>query len=268
MKTTTKWLLYAASLKKVSFMKKLDEEGRRRRQRNLPRKSLLDPKDSPWAKVYESGDDSALITVTGFDHATFQFMLALLEPLFLQYTPWTGSQDGLKYKRIKYAKGRKRTGRKRKITCVSLLGLVLAWYRFRGSEFILQGWFGFTGSAINVWLRFGRRMLIKALSDLDICKVKYPTHQKMEELKRAVEDRHPALKDVYCVADGLKLGFHSCDELDEQSMYYNGWTHGHYITNLFVFTVDGRIVDSVYNVPGAMHGRRYGRSKGRRYGRS
>lgn len=32
-----------------------------------------------------------------------------------------------------------------------------------------------------------------------------------------------------------------------------GWTHGHYITNLFVFTVDGRIVDSVYNVPGAMH---------------
>ena len=63
-------------------MKKLDEEGRRRRQRNLPRKSLLDPKDSPWAKVYESGDDSALITVTGFDHATFQFMLALLSHSF------------------------------------------------------------------------------------------------------------------------------------------------------------------------------------------
>jgi hypothetical protein len=49
----------------------LSAEGRRRRQRNLPRPSLLIPTASPWQQLYNSKDDAALITVTGFDHTAF-----------------------------------------------------------------------------------------------------------------------------------------------------------------------------------------------------
>ena len=139
------------------------------------------------------------------------------------------------------------------VTCSPCLGLVLAWFRFRGSEFILQGWFGFTGSQLNVWLRFGRRMLLKAIGKLEECRVKFPSDERISFLKEAVVARHKTLKNVFCVADGLKIHFESCHGLSEQSMYYNGGQHGYYITNLFVFAVDGRIINCVTNVPGSVH---------------
>ena len=51
----------------------------------------------------------------------------------------------------------------------------------------------------------------------------------------------------------LKLPFEACSGLLEQGMFYNGWTHGHYITNVFVFGADGTIIDAVLNVPGSVH---------------
>ena len=53
--------------------------------------------------------------------------------------------------------------------------------------------------------------------------------------------------------DGLKLKFQASTNLTEQSMYYNGWQHGHYITNLIVFSACGRIIACVLNVPGSVH---------------
>jgi hypothetical protein len=38
-----------------------------------------------------------------------------------------------------------------------------------------------------------------------------------------------------------------------QEMFYNGWTHDHYVTNLFVFAPDGTIIAAVLNAPGSMH---------------
>ena len=58
---------------------------------------------------------------------------------------------------------------------------------------------------------------------------------------------------MYCFADGLKLPFEACAALLKQGMYYNGWTHGHYITNVFVFAADGTCIDCVLNVPGSVH---------------
>jgi hypothetical protein len=52
------------------------------------------------------------------------------------------------------------------------------------------------------------------------------------------------LPDVFAVADGCKLYFESTTDLDEQSMYYNGWKSSHFITNLFVFSIDGSLHDS------------------------
>ena len=36
-------------------------------------------------------------------------------------------------------------------------------------------------------------------------------------------------------------------------MYYNGWVHGHYVSNVLLFTPDGHIICTVLNAPGSVH---------------
>jgi hypothetical protein len=36
-------------------------------------------------------------------------------------------------------------------------------------------------------------------------------------------------------------------------MFYNGWTHGHYVSNIFVFMMDGTIRICSIDAPGTMH---------------
>ena len=38
-----------------------------------------------------------------------------------------------------------------------------------------------------------------------------------------------------------------------QAWFYNGWTHDHYVTNLFLFSPDGKIRHCFLNAPGCMH---------------
>jgi hypothetical protein len=174
-------VMFIGSLKKKReerFRDLLSPEGRQRRDRNIPRNALLVPHESPWQKMFRSGDDGACITVTGFDFKTFHSMLELFTPNFDAFTPWTGKQDGLTYKRVTPLKAKGR-GRRRMVSAISCLGLVLAWYRFRGGEFILQGWFGFTGTQANVWLRFGRCMLIKCLIKHEDARVAFPSDEKV-----------------------------------------------------------------------------------------
>lgn len=235
--------------RRQSFRSTLTLEGRNRRQRGLPRHALLPPTASAWIQLYNSGSDQALITVTGFDHATFASMLGLFEGWFNSHTPWTGSQDGSTFRELSpYTHGRNRI-----IDARTCLGLVLAWYRFRGAEYILQGWFGYTGAHANVWLRFGRRGLFLALYQNPLAKVAMPSDANIAVLKSIVQARHDLLTDVFAFADGVKLYFESTGDLDEQSMYYNGWKSSHFITNLFVFSSDGRCISTVVNAPGSLH---------------
>jgi DDE superfamily endonuclease len=228
-------------------------EGRWRRDRNLIRDSLVDPNSSPWKHLYESGDDGALITITGFDHQTFRLLHDGFEYYFNNYTPWcskSGGRDGLNYRLMRSSEKR---GKRRMVTSTACLGLVLAWYRFRGAEFVLQGWFCFTGTQCNVWLRFGRRMLLRFLLKQERAEVKMPTNEEIKQFQESVAERHHTLVDVYCFADGLKLPFEACSGLTKQGKYYNGWQHGHYITNLLVFGANGCIIHAVINVPGSVH---------------
>jgi hypothetical protein len=130
----------------------------------------------------------------------------LFSPWYLNHTPWTKSKEGSTFNRI--YPGNKRGGRRRIITATTCLALVLAWYRFRGAEFQLQGWFGFTGTHANVWLKFGRRGLLKLLRNHPMARrVKMLTADKIAELKAACAESHPMLSDVYCVLDGVKFYF-------------------------------------------------------------
>ena len=98
-KRRMKYLLILAIVKRQSrrdtFRNKLKQEGRQRRDRNLIRDALHDPEESTWQCCYSSGDDGVLITITGFDHETFQFIHSLFEPLYSRYTSWCSKQGGI-----------------------------------------------------------------------------------------------------------------------------------------------------------------------------
>jgi len=233
------------------FCHLLHDEGKRRRQRSLPRPALCNPTMSQWAMLCGPDIDQALIATTGFDHHAFRMLLAKFKPWFETREPWVGLQDGVCFAPLH--PDRSKGGRKRLVSAEACFGLVLSSCRFRGTEFILQGWFGFAGSHCNVWLRFGRQGSIALLWGDDAASIKMPTADKIAQLCQLTNNRHNMLTDVYCVADGLKSLFQTDGNLDEQSMFYNGWTHDHYITNLFTFSTDGRIIHAVINAPGSLH---------------
>ena len=81
----------------------------------------------------------------------------------------------------------------------------------------------------------------------------FPSDNLITKYQEAVHERHSSLNSVYCFADGMKIPFETCKGLNKQSKFYNGWLHGHYITNLFVFGADGRIINAIINVPGIVH---------------
>jgi len=125
--------------------------------------------------------------------------------------------------------------------------------RTRGQIFELQATFGLTGTPLGLWLRFGKRLLIAILTGMDGVKVGIPCTEQLFVLSAIIEERYPSLKDFFLVCDGLKLPIEKPDDSIQQSMFYNGWTHGHYVTNLFGFTVDGMIMIAVINAAGSMH---------------
>jgi len=79
---------------------------------------------SAWQKLYSAQNDQGMITLTGFDCASFASLCALFAPVFDSYTPFVPSgtscfeQEKLPNK-----------GRKRMICQEDGLGLVLAWTR-------------------------------------------------------------------------------------------------------------------------------------------
>ena len=47
--------------------------------------------------------------------------------------------------------------------------------------------------------------------------------------------------------DGLKLTLQRPENERQQNNFYNGWTYEHYVTNLFLFSPDGKIICSYFN---------------------
>ena len=69
-------------------------------------------------------------------------------------------------------------------------------------------------------------------------------------------------KRVWDTIDGLKLTLQQSGRFTIQLRYYNGWTHDHYISNLFVFDPGGTICFYCVNCPGSIHDSQVGELSG------
>jgi hypothetical protein len=53
--------------------------------------------------------------------------------------------------------------------------------------------------------------------------------------------------------NGLKLGLEQSGDDATQNIFFNGWTHDHYVSNLFLFLPDGKIRACYIDAPGTFH---------------
>jgi hypothetical protein len=139
------------------------------------------------------------------------------------------------------------------ISPIICLGLVLAWTRTRGNVFSLQLDFGLSHSCLNLWLRFGMRIVVNILCEHPLARVRMPSREEVTAFQQATAAKYPSLTDVWGTLDGLNLNLQSTKDDKVQSIFYNGWTHGHYVSNVFVFGMDGCIRICGLNAPGTMH---------------
>jgi hypothetical protein len=224
---------------------------RRRRHRRIPRCALLAPKQSAWRRVYESGSDQALITMTGLDFETFHFIEPDFKYFYDRYSPY--SKEGAIVALQLDADDNVLKGHPRLMSAADGLGLVLTWTRTRGSTMVLELIFGMTQTSILDYLAFCSHILINVLMGKEDAKIKRPAIEKNQEYKQAVLQPHPLLEDVWCTMDGLKLMLECAGDDVVQNRFYNGWTCDHYVGAVIVFCPDGTIPMCCYNVPGTVH---------------
>ena len=233
---------------KKSFKQLLCLSDRRKRSGKIRRGSLQAVTNSSFCRLFASGQDDALISLCGFDHATFNSLLYLFEPLYHQYSPFYSDLHGKFLKKSAQSHGHPRL-----VTPTIALGLVLAWTRTRGSSMVLQIIFGMTATPLCMWLRFGRRILVKVLKDHPGARVEMPNAEEIDSFKLAISSKYPSLTNVWGAMDGLKLLLQQAGSDDVQNNFYNGWTHDHYVSNLFLFSPDGKIRKYFLNAPGCWH---------------
>ena len=107
---------------------------RRRRQRSIHRPSLNSPHACAWRALYAARQDHALITLTGVDFTTLDWLAEKFLNMYDKYSPWIDETPDGKIKVIPNTK----KGGPRTMTALDCLCLCLAWTRTRGSCMILE----------------------------------------------------------------------------------------------------------------------------------
>ena len=250
-KETKKNSFLVHSRYRKKFLKNLGSLQRRLRQRRIPRVSLQDASQSAWKTLFNSGNDQALITLTGLTFEVFNWLLPKFSELYDTHSPF-GSADGLIIA-IHNDAMINRGGRPRMMKAADCLGMCLAWTRTRGSSMVLQIIFGMTATSVSLYLRFGRRILVEVLKHEPLSAIRIPSIENIRTYQAVIREKHPALEGVWCCMDGLKLYLQQAGDATTQNNFYNGWTHDHYVTSVFVFCPDGTIPICCYNVPGSVH---------------
>ena len=144
------------------------------REKSIPRGSLQDPKEAAMISVLTSNSDQAYITKTGLDVRKFRELHSKFHTYFEKYTPYSETGHIIRVHKKSNA------GRPRLFTSETCLACVLNYTRTRGSMNGIQCDFGISYSCLSIWIRFGRRILIKILKKNKFAQIKIPTAEEWE----------------------------------------------------------------------------------------
>ena len=114
-------------------------------------------------------------------------------------------------------------GMKRDMTAEGCLGLVLMWYRTRGScARSLAMHFGQISTPMYKWLKFEGRILLVYLINEPDTRITVPTLEEVRKYQEAIGAKYPLVGDVWGAVDGLKFCVKRSGNYATQNMFYNG----------------------------------------------
>lgn len=202
--------------------------------------------DSAWRRLWANKDDRSMRAVCGVTVGAFQRLLPLFQMHYRAVTGHPGARP--------IAKTRKR-GRPWSHEAYDALGLVLQWLHTTMTYQTLQQLCGLSYGCVARMRRRGLRALVAALKELPEALVEWPTLEKMRFYAQVMREKHGPMPggDIWGVFDGVKIPIYTPNKDGEQQTYWNGWVHGHYISNLLMFAPDGTIVHYDINHPGCYH---------------
>ena len=227
------------------YHRALDRFERRRREKRIPAFVLTCSTSSSMANLINTRNDQSYITSTGFDYETFENLHQNFKSIFDTYTIMKNNTIAVRTQR----------GRPRGITSKLCLALTLYYTRTKGGLWSLQIPFSMSYTSLCRWLKFGQRVIVTILKHDPLAKLRDRTPEEWESYVSAIGRKHPILgrHRVGATLDGMKMNIESSPHGMVQSMFYNGWMHGHYVTNVFVFGPDGTIIMAAMNAPGCLH---------------
>ena len=122
--------------------------------------ALAPPSLSPWCKLYDEGDESSFLHVTGLTREAFECLLIIVIPPGHRFHKW-------------------RRGRQWLLLPDGMLGLLLC---YLGSQMTIK-WlcliFGITPSPCSRILKRILRMTVKRLRNHPLARIKFPNEEKM-----------------------------------------------------------------------------------------
>ena len=97
-------------------------------------------------------------------------------------------------------------------------------------------------------------MMVRVLRTNEDAIVRLPIAAETTLFASMIYKKYPLMNNYWGAMDGLKLTLQRPGNERQLNNVYNGWTHDeHYVTNLFLFSPDGKIRCSYFNAPGVRH---------------
>ena len=187
----------------TDFSQCLSEEETKRRDRRFPRCTVRPYFHSSFLNLFLSKNNQAFINACGHDNKSFNSLLLLFRPY---YKYWTVDIYTNKICLKQLFSNGKPMGRDRDMPACGCLGLVLMWYRTRGScTRGLALMFGQTSSPLHFWLKFGRRILLHVLSRTVGAKTQLSNENEIRTFQEAISIKYLSCGEVWGAMDGLKL---------------------------------------------------------------
>ncbi|KZT62719.1 hypothetical protein CALCODRAFT_425918 [Calocera cornea HHB12733] len=237
----------------AAFLVLVEEQAAHHTSRHRqPHRSYLTRRDllqnprmrTPFQQVLIGKVDRAYITTMGLDVTTFQRILrAGFQELWdSEPIPRTDTS----------ASGEPRPTQ-RSLDAAGGLGLVLYWLNSTMLDKSLAQIFALVPSTITRYRDFGLDLLLRTLKSIPEGQIAWPHEEEFGVLSDLVVARHPLLQGAFGSVDGLNLPTATSSDERWQNAQYNGWLHGHFTSNVLVFSARGDLIHAAINAPGSWH---------------
>ncbi len=112
----------------------------------------------------------------------------------------------------------------------------------------LQLIFGMTITNLIEYLHFGCHIFVCVVSNDKYTRIAIPTKEEIESYVSAISSQYHALKNSEFSVQWVDLSFilKKHQAFMSKWRFYNGWTHDHYVTNVFEFAPEGTIPISFF----------------------